>query len=406
MPTSWYIARDAKQHGPVTETEFAELVKHGHLLPSDYVWREGLSDWVPATSVLAQQLVAQPAVVPPERPLEEQIEISEAESARRWKTGPRIFGAVLVLLMALVVWTEPHSIPYRVGAALNGAFFGAIGGAFGAMLSFVIERFFHRTIPRNWKIGAASVGFLLGAGFGKLSDVGVDIGMGQVRDAAYQEFVRPKIDRAFVQRTLRNAGEAGRLYRLVEEKEPATFEAIVGVLVANLRSGATQDQVIALMREQFIERISKPRMGFLADDDLLEMFELTAEMAAALAQTNPGLCVAMIQGKPFGDLSPFLSADFARRERALMERMIATVPRQVALWSGEQLQGLNEKVLIELYRLHGDRVEVLDPAKQAPGREKPACLMFAEYMKGIFKLPRAEALALLRAMVLDPARLG
>ena len=41
----WYIARDGKEHGPISQTEFAEFLKRGHLLPSDYVWHEGLDDW-------------------------------------------------------------------------------------------------------------------------------------------------------------------------------------------------------------------------------------------------------------------------------------------------------------------------------------------------------------------------
>ena len=45
MPNLWYIARDGKEHGPISETEFAEFLKRGHLLPSDYVWHEGLDDW-------------------------------------------------------------------------------------------------------------------------------------------------------------------------------------------------------------------------------------------------------------------------------------------------------------------------------------------------------------------------
>ena len=98
-----------------------------------------------------------------------------------------------------------------------------------------------------------------------------------------QEIVRPKIDRAFIQRALRNAGEAGRIYRLVEEKEPATFDAIVEVMATNFRSGATQEQVMILMREQFVERISKPRMKFLADEHLLELYQLFVEMVDQLS---------------------------------------------------------------------------------------------------------------------------
>jgi hypothetical protein len=221
-----------------------------------------------------------------------------------------------------------------------------------------------------------------------------------------QEIVRPKIDRAFIQRALRNAGEAGRIYRLVEEKEPATFDAIVEVMATNFRSGATQEQVMILMREQFVERISKPRMKFLADEHLLELYQLFVEMVDQLAQTNPTMCLAMTQGKPFGDLRPYVSADVGRRELALMERMLETRPRQFTLLPAARLQEINTKVAMALYAIHGSAIEVLDPTKHTPGREKAACVMFGEYLKNVLRLPKGEATALLRAMIVDPARLG
>jgi hypothetical protein len=221
-----------------------------------------------------------------------------------------------------------------------------------------------------------------------------------------QEIVRPKIDRAFIQRALRNAGEAGRIYRLVEEKEPATFDAIVEVMATNFRSGATQEQVMILMREQFVERISKPRMKFLADEHLLELYQLFVEMVDQLAQTNPTMCLAMTQGKPFGDLRPYVSADVGRRELALMERMLETRPRQFTLLPAARLQEINTKVAMALYAIHGSAIEVLDPTKQTPGREKAACVMFGEYLKNVLRLPKGEATALLGAMIVDPARLG
>ena len=47
----WFLARDGKQHGPVTDAEMAKLVELRHLKPTDLVWRAGFSDWRPASSV-------------------------------------------------------------------------------------------------------------------------------------------------------------------------------------------------------------------------------------------------------------------------------------------------------------------------------------------------------------------
>jgi len=61
MPTTWFIARDGKQHGPITDPEFRKLVELGHLKESDYVWHDGAADWMPAT----QFLDAPPAITKP-----------------------------------------------------------------------------------------------------------------------------------------------------------------------------------------------------------------------------------------------------------------------------------------------------------------------------------------------------
>ena len=46
MPDFWYIARDGKQYGPISQAEFVEFLKRGHLSPIDYVWHDGLDDWL------------------------------------------------------------------------------------------------------------------------------------------------------------------------------------------------------------------------------------------------------------------------------------------------------------------------------------------------------------------------
>lgn len=44
----WYIARDGKQYGPLSDAEMGLFMRGGHLKPADLVWRPGFSDWLPA----------------------------------------------------------------------------------------------------------------------------------------------------------------------------------------------------------------------------------------------------------------------------------------------------------------------------------------------------------------------
>ncbi len=63
----WYLARDGKQHGPISQLEMSKLVEFGHLRESDLVWKPGFADWRAATSVFppaGSQPPASPAPVP------------------------------------------------------------------------------------------------------------------------------------------------------------------------------------------------------------------------------------------------------------------------------------------------------------------------------------------------------
>jgi hypothetical protein len=61
MPNVWYIARDSKAHGPITQAEFAEFLRRGHLQPHDYLWHDGLDDWVLGEDLLSGlQCAAEP----------------------------------------------------------------------------------------------------------------------------------------------------------------------------------------------------------------------------------------------------------------------------------------------------------------------------------------------------------
>jgi uncharacterized protein DUF4339 len=53
MPSVWYVARDGQEHGPITEIEFAEFLRRGHLRPSDYIWCDGLDDWLLGKDLLS-----------------------------------------------------------------------------------------------------------------------------------------------------------------------------------------------------------------------------------------------------------------------------------------------------------------------------------------------------------------
>ena len=67
MPSIWYVARDGQEHGPIYEAEFAEFVRRGHLRPSDYIWHDGLDDWLLGKDLLSLARHAEAPPAPAER---------------------------------------------------------------------------------------------------------------------------------------------------------------------------------------------------------------------------------------------------------------------------------------------------------------------------------------------------
>ena len=63
----WFIARDGKQHGPVSDLEINKLVELGHLKATDLVWRQGFPDWRKALSVFPAVGEAAPSQTAPNK---------------------------------------------------------------------------------------------------------------------------------------------------------------------------------------------------------------------------------------------------------------------------------------------------------------------------------------------------
>ena len=64
----WYIARDGKQHGPLTEIEMKTFVAHNYLRTTDLIWRPGMSEWQPAPQLFPESFEAAPAPAETVRP--------------------------------------------------------------------------------------------------------------------------------------------------------------------------------------------------------------------------------------------------------------------------------------------------------------------------------------------------
>ena len=67
MSSEWHYAKDGARLGPVPSQRLKELAASGELAPTDLVWKEGLPEWRPASTLkgLFPDVQAKPGGPPP-----------------------------------------------------------------------------------------------------------------------------------------------------------------------------------------------------------------------------------------------------------------------------------------------------------------------------------------------------
>jgi GYF domain 2 len=69
MSQQWYYAHEGQQFGPVVAAQLKQAADAGQLYPMDLVWKEGLANWVPASSIKGLFSAAALAAAPPPAPM-------------------------------------------------------------------------------------------------------------------------------------------------------------------------------------------------------------------------------------------------------------------------------------------------------------------------------------------------
>lgn len=119
MSDAWYVGRGGQRRGPVSWADLQGLAAGGKILPTDLVWREGMADWVAASTIAG--LFAPAPSVPPVNPY-------AAPVSSDFIVPGRQIGQSM----------EYADYMARVGAAiLDGIFVGLMGCIPGFFIGFV-----------------------------------------------------------------------------------------------------------------------------------------------------------------------------------------------------------------------------------------------------------------------------
>lgn len=113
----WFIARDGKQHGPVSDFELKKIIELGHLKPGDLVWRQGFTDWRTAASVFPQ-FAGSNGPPPPEQQATSKTAEKKAAAAAASEPGsqPAAHGTTSQQQPTLGAW-HPHAHATEAGNA-------------------------------------------------------------------------------------------------------------------------------------------------------------------------------------------------------------------------------------------------------------------------------------------------
>jgi hypothetical protein len=346
MPTTWYIARDGKQHGPITDPEFRKLVELGHLKGTDYVWHDGAADWMPGTQFLDPSAAAKPEPQPAPAP-----PASESQKSQEGQTTGKS-----LKLQPVADQSPPTGRRRIVVAAISVA----VAVLVGVLAKLAADRVF-------------------------------DSGL-----------FRPAVDRAAVEKQLL-ADPKMKWLQILQEKQPKSYGEFMDALMLRLERREPREDSINYLRKSFVEPIFSANAPHLDDEAVTRYTTLIADQMQAFAQKNPVLCVRLLRGQPLGDVRQYLPEALQAREMKILEEALLVDKTKPRRWhtQADQMK-LMQTIVTKLAEQHGDLVQLINPATPADGRERDACTIGIALFREIAALPGPNSAALMRSLLGAP----
>lgn len=188
------------------------------------------------------------------------------------------------------------------------------------------------------------------------------------------------------------------VYRIIREHEPGLYVKVQANVLDSLKRNASSDELAVAARRP-LEAYVQDVMLQVPDKELVQMMELSSDLTAILATANPELCVDMILGRPYGNISQYMPRELAERELAVTEAFVTASkapdraklpPEEMANVLIQVIQARSEATGIPFSEFAAVGDGTLPPAR--------ACSVAREFLLAVLALPAEQAAPLLRAL--------
>lgn len=268
---------------------------------------------------------------------------------------------------------------------MNSILAAAIGGALGGGLGSLVGNFAARLVPERVRRAVQTVitvGFMV---------AGWQLAVGYL---AEPDVPTP----AVVEARLLEDPNIGRLARAWRDADASSYRAFSERLVAGAREGKSQDQTASEARTELMA-VAVPRISYLSDEQMNESARISISHYNSLLRNRPNICGPMFRGEPFGDITPYVSADALQQELGLLEAAFGVdMSVQKPTATGEVFTLTLLRILEATRAQVGDDVLMLTGEAAYTGRDAQFCAAAAAFYESILALPPGESAAFMRAL--------
>ncbi len=218
-------------------------------------------------------------------------------------------------------------------------------------------------------------------------------------NALSKEYILPKLNAKKVMADIQTAFNEVPAFVSIKKYEPEIYQTIIASVAVATRDGASQQQMIDMMRQQ-ISTLVESRMPHASDSALLGYVDVMVAEMEVLNKQGAGLCYKFLFPAIAGGINPrtSFSAEMQKRDLAALDEIIKTSNTKQAIPEQSTVLPFLQPVIASLNEKYGDDVSILDnPAAPNVDKDK-VCQISIDLYRGVLALPPEQSAPVLRWM--------